>query len=100
MFSKAPDLQQITYVGLLGDQPALKITVTRQEFDAACERLAGSGVPLKLDREQAWRDFSGWRVNYDTPLLLLAATITAPPALWSSDRAPKRRRPPTLKIGK
>jgi hypothetical protein len=34
MFSKAPDLQQITYVGLLDDQPALKITVTRQEFDS------------------------------------------------------------------
>jgi hypothetical protein len=31
--------------------------------------------------------------------VLLAATITAPPALWSSDRAPKRRRPPTLKLG-
>jgi hypothetical protein len=34
MFQKAPDLQQITYVGLLDDQPALKITVTRQEYDS------------------------------------------------------------------
>ena len=34
MFQKAPDLQQITYVGLMDDQPALKITVTRQEYDS------------------------------------------------------------------
>jgi hypothetical protein len=34
MFQKAPDLQQITYVGLLDDEPILKITVTRQEYDS------------------------------------------------------------------
>jgi hypothetical protein len=34
MFQKAPDVQQITYIGLLDDQPALKIAVTRQEYDA------------------------------------------------------------------
>ena len=33
MFLKAPELQQVTYTGLLDDQPVLKITVTRQEFD-------------------------------------------------------------------
>ncbi len=33
MFSKAPELQQVTYTGLLDDQPVLKVTVTRQEFD-------------------------------------------------------------------
>jgi hypothetical protein len=34
MFQKTSDLQQITYVGVLDDQPALKITVTRQEYDS------------------------------------------------------------------
>jgi hypothetical protein len=33
MFGKAPELKQVTYTGLLDDQPVLKITVTRQEFD-------------------------------------------------------------------
>ncbi|MDQ2995734.1 MAG: hypothetical protein M3R61_01570 [Chloroflexota bacterium] len=80
--------------------PSDTISVTREEFDAACERLADAGVPLKPDREKAWRDFSGWRVNYDTPLLLLASTVTAPLALWSSDRAPARRCPPTFLRGK
>jgi len=39
MFQKAPDLQQITYVGVLDDQPALKVTVTRQEYDAKLSTL-------------------------------------------------------------
>jgi hypothetical protein len=34
MFGKAPELQKVTYIGLLNDQPALKITTTRQQFDA------------------------------------------------------------------
>ena len=33
MFAKAPELQEVTYSGLLDDQPVLKITVTRQQFD-------------------------------------------------------------------
>jgi len=33
MFAKAPELQQVTYNGILDDQPVLKITTTRQEFD-------------------------------------------------------------------
>jgi hypothetical protein len=33
MFGKAPELKELTYTGLLGDEPVLKITVTRQEFD-------------------------------------------------------------------
>ena len=37
MFSRAPDLAELTYVGLLDNQPVLKLTVTRQQFD---ERLS------------------------------------------------------------
>ena len=68
-------------------QPTDHISVTRAEFDAACDHMAAAGVPLKADRDQAWRDFSGWRVNYDTVLLQLARLTLAPPAQWSSDRA-------------
>ncbi len=53
--------------------------------------------PLKPDRDQAWRDFAGWRVNYDTVLLSLASMVTAPYAKWSSDRAPTRRHRPKLR---
>ena len=40
------------------------------------------------DREQAWRDFAGWRVNYDRVLLALCSLVMAPYAPWSSDRSP------------
>lgn len=63
------------------------ISVTREEFDEAWEELAGAGVPLKADRDQAWRDFRGWRVNYDGALLGLCSLIEPPEAPWSSDRA-------------
>jgi hypothetical protein len=69
------------------DEP---ISVTRPEFDDACDRLAAGGVPLKPDRERAWADFAGWRVNYDTVLLALAALTMAPEAPWSSDRSLRR----------
>ncbi len=68
-------------------QPGDPISISRVEFDAACDELAQGGVPLFADRDQAWRDFSGWRVNYDTVLLALAAITMAPYAPWSSDRS-------------
>lgn len=73
------------------------ISVTHAEFDAACEQLAERGVPIKPDREQAWQDFAGWRVNYDKVLLALAGLTMAPEAPWSSDRALDQYRQPSLR---
>lgn len=74
-------------------KPDDPISVSRQEFDSVCDDLATAGIPLKPDREQAWRDFAGWRVNYDTVLLALAGLTMAPYAPWSSDRSLWTRRP-------
>ena len=62
------------------------ISITREEFEIACEQLASGGVPLKADLDQGWQDFAGWRVNYDQVLVNLARLTMAPPASWSSDR--------------
>lgn len=67
-------------------RPGDAISVGREEFDGAVERLQAGGVPLKSDLDQAWRDFAGWRVNYDRVLIALAHITMAPPAPWSSDR--------------
>jgi hypothetical protein len=67
--------------------PEVPISIDRREFDQVCRELAEAGVPLKSDLEQAWRDFAGWRVNYDRVLLALAALTMAPYAPWSSDRS-------------
>jgi len=71
-------------------QPTDPISIARDEFDALYDELAAAGVPLKPDRDKAWRDFAGWRVNYDTVLLALAALTMAPYAPWSSDRSIRR----------
>jgi hypothetical protein len=64
------------------------ITISRPEYDDACQLLAEAGVPLKEDREAAWQSFKGWRVNYDVVVLNLARMIEAPIAPWTSDRSP------------
>jgi len=69
-------------------RPDDPVSITHDEFDAAYDRLAASGLPLRSDRGQAWRDFAGWRVNYDTVLLDLAELTMAPPEVpWSTDAA-------------
>jgi hypothetical protein len=69
------------------------ISIDRSEFDAVLDELAAAGVPLKTDRDQLWRDFAGWRVNYDAPLIALAGLTMAPYAPWSSDRSFRPQRP-------
>ena len=74
--------------------PSTPIAISREEYDEVIRKLEEEGVPLKQDREQAWNDFAGWRVNYDRVLLVLCALVMAPDSPWSSDRAPKFRVPP------
>jgi hypothetical protein len=70
--------------------PGDPISITRDEFESACDQMVDAGVVLKSDREQAWTAFAGWRVNYDVVLLNLARFVEAPPAAWVSDRSPVR----------
>ncbi|MGW8144287.1 MAG: hypothetical protein ACWGN2_07805 [Anaerolineales bacterium] len=62
------------------------ISITRAEFDAAYDQLLSQDLPVKYSRDQAWRNYAGWRVNYDQVLLALAELTMAPQAPWSSDR--------------
>lgn len=80
--------------------PATPICVERREFEELLDQLAAAGVPLKPDREQAWKDFAGWRVNYDRALILLCGLVMAPPAAWSSDRVPEFVLPPLYLLKK
>ena len=72
--------------------PSDPISITRAEYDEAYGALVESGVPVVADRDQAWRDFAGWWVNYDTVLIGLADLTMAPYAPWSSDRSTADRR--------
>jgi hypothetical protein len=79
--------------------PETPVCVERAEFNSVLDQLSAAGLPLKPDREQAWRDFAGWRVNYDRSLILLCGLVMAPRASWSSDRAPEFHMTP-LMLGK
>ena len=75
--------------------PATPISVTRAEYDDLIHRLEVAGLPIKPDREKAWLDYAGWRVNYDRTLLVLCGLVMPPPNVpWSSDRAKNFRMPP------
>jgi hypothetical protein len=78
--------------------PTDAISLSRAEYDEALARLAEAGVPLRPDRDGCWRDFAGWRVNYDGVLLGLATLTMAPYAPWSSDRSASFRRPTAFSL--
>jgi hypothetical protein len=63
------------------------ISVTRQEYDAVVDEMVALGIAVQPDRDQSWRDFAGWRVNYDEALIALCGLVVAPVAPWSSDRS-------------
>jgi hypothetical protein len=69
--------------------PIQTISITRQEFDQACDELKSQGLPIKADRDQVWQDFAGWRVNYDQVLLALVNLTMPPAAPWSGNRPDK-----------
>jgi hypothetical protein len=92
-----------SFFGIVFDpdpSPDDPISISRSEFDEAWETLAAAGLPLKDDVDQAWRDFAGWRVNYDTVLLAMAEVTMAPLSAWTSDRsAPDHRQPRIRRFG-
>lgn len=73
------------------------ISIDRAEFDQVCDQLADGGIRLVPDRDQAWRDWAGWRVNYDTVLLQLAELTMAPYAPWTADRSSLSHQAPRLR---
>src|SRR3954452_5836925 len=62
--------------------PGDPISIDRERFERALDVLAEAGVPIIADRDQAWRDFAGWRVNYDGVLRSLERLTMAPTPWW------------------
>jgi hypothetical protein len=73
------------------------ISISRDEFDDALSHLERSGVPVLSDRDAAWLDFVGWRVNYDAMIERLHVQFTSPRLDWhlaltSAPTKPSNRR--------
>lgn len=67
-------------------KPDTPIELTRASFDELCEAMAERGIPLKPDRDLAWRDFAGWRVNYEATVLGLLEYLRIEPGEWFGDQ--------------
>lgn len=65
------------------DAPA---DLTFEEFAQGVALVAGAGFPVERSAAQAWPDFRGWRVNYESVVYALADVTVAPAALWSGPR--------------
>ena len=74
------DFFRIAYVR--NPTPEMPTSIDRARFELALDVLARAGVPLVADRDQAWRDFNGWRVNYDEALRGLERLTVAPTPWW------------------
>lgn len=62
--------------------PAQSISLGREVYDALCAELEAMGLPLVEDRDQGWKDFCGWRVNYDASLYGLFDVLRVEPGSW------------------
>jgi hypothetical protein len=84
--------------------PDAGINLSYEEFLEAVARMREVDFPVERDPAEAWPDFVGWRVNYETAACAVAAAVDAVPAMWSGERRiptpaippfrPGRGRPP------
>ena len=62
------------------------IQLPREEFDSAYRRLEDIDYPMSRSAAEAWPQFRGWRVNYESVAYALADRVDAPPARWTGPR--------------
>lgn len=91
-FSALRDVARVARIPFDADpDPDAPIALTESDFMTAVEYLRRSGFPIERDPDEAWPQFRGWRVNYESIAYALADLVLAPPALWSG---PRRHLPP------
>jgi hypothetical protein len=66
--------------------PEAGITLTYEEFLDAITRMHEVGFVTTRDPVDAWPDFVGWRVNYESAAYQIAAAVDAVPSFWSGPR--------------
>jgi hypothetical protein len=66
--------------------PDAGISLTYEEFLEAIDRMRKVDFPIEVDPADAWKDFVGWRVNYEEAAYGVVYALDAVPALWSGPR--------------
>jgi hypothetical protein len=67
-------------------RPDAPIALTLEEFREGVRWAEDAGFRRERDVDDAWPDFKGWRVNYESLAYALARRHDAVPALWSGPR--------------
>jgi hypothetical protein len=67
-------------------RPDGPVQLSFEEFLEGWDRITSVGFPVERTAEQAWPQFRGWRINYETAAYKLAAGLDAVPARWSGPR--------------
>ena len=75
------------------DEPAPAISLRREEYIEALDRLHPLLPVPEADRDLCWRRFAWLRSGYDEALRGLAGMTLAAPAPWTTDRAARVGRP-------
>ncbi len=66
--------------------PLAEIRLTRAEFEDGYRRLKEVNFPMERDVDESWRNFQGWRINYEPIVDALTKLIVPPPAPWFAAR--------------
>ncbi|MEI8308362.1 MAG: hypothetical protein WCF99_14990 [Chloroflexales bacterium] len=67
--------------------PTDAVDLSFEAFVRGVEHMRVANVPIEQPIEIAWRDYCGWRVNYEAAAAALATFIVAPPAPWTGRRS-------------
>ncbi len=62
--------------------PLAEIRLTKAEFEDGYRRLKEVNFPVERDVDESWRNFQGWRINYEPIVDALTKLIVPPPAPW------------------
>jgi hypothetical protein len=65
------------------DQP---LALGYDEFLDGVSRISSTTFPIERTAEEAWPDFRGWRVNYESIAYALADRLDAVPGPWTGPR--------------
>ena len=63
-------------------RPTDPVRLRRAEFDGGFDLLESVHFPIETTREEGWRHFEGWRVNYESIVDDLTRLVLPPPAPW------------------
>jgi hypothetical protein len=66
--------------------PSDPIRLTYDDYLSGIERMSAVGFPMERTPEEAWPEFRGWRINYESLAYRLADGTDATPAPWTGPR--------------